>query len=134
MAAALVVVACIALNAALAALEIAFVSARRLTSVRTRSLAMFASGTSYGARRPSGAFRDLGGPTLVSLLCGAVGDAGAQEFVSPFLQQRLGLGEASGTVLAIAIVAISLTFVVPYDQQISSGGSNSCGSCGTTRI
>ena len=51
------------------------------------------------------------GITLVSLLSGAVGGAGAQEFVSPFIQQRLRLGEGSATVLAIAIVAIPLMFV-----------------------
>jgi putative hemolysin len=51
------------------------------------------------------------GITLVSLLSGAVGGAGAQEFMSPFLQERLGLGEASSAVLAIALVAIPLMLV-----------------------
>jgi putative hemolysin len=51
------------------------------------------------------------GITLVSLLSGAVGGAGAQEFVSPLLEQWLGLGERSATVLAVAAVAVPLIFV-----------------------
>jgi len=113
MSAVLVVVACIALNAALAGLEIAFVSASRAdirAHARTGDVRVWRF-----LRLRETPERTLSaiqvGITLVSLLSGAVGGAGAQEFVSPFFQQRLGLGEASATVLAIAVVAIPLIFV-----------------------
>jgi len=113
MAAVLVVVACIALNAALAALEIAFVSASKADIC-----AHAAAGDVrvwHFLRLRETPERTLSaiqvGITLVSLLSRAVGGAGAQEFVSPFLQARLDLGEGSATVLAIAILAIPLMFV-----------------------
>jgi putative hemolysin len=113
MAAVLVVVACIALNAALAALEIAFVSASK-ADIRAHAVPGDVRVWHFLHLRETPE-RTLSaiqvGITLVSLLSGAVGGAGAQEFVSPFLQQRLGLGEGPATVLAIGIVAIPLMFV-----------------------
>jgi putative hemolysin len=113
MSAVLVVVACIALNAALAALEIAFVSASR-ADIRAHAHAGDVRVWHFLRLRETPE-RTLSaiqvGITLVSLLSGAVGGAGAQEFVSPFLQHQLGLGEASATVLAIAVVAVPLIFV-----------------------
>jgi putative hemolysin len=109
----LVVVACIALNAALAALEIAFVSASK-ADIRAHAITGDVRVWHFLRLRETPE-RTLSaiqvGITLVSLLSGAVGGAGAQEFVSPFLKQRLGLGEGSATVLAIAIVAVPLMFV-----------------------
>ena len=109
----LVVVACIALNAALAALEIAFVSASR-ADIRAHAIVGDVR-VGHFLRLRETPERTLSaiqvGITLVSLLSGAVGGVGAQEFVSPFLQQRIGLGEGAATALAIAIVAIPLMFV-----------------------
>jgi putative hemolysin len=113
MTAVLVVVACIAFNAALAALEIAFVSASK-ADIRAHAVTGDVRVWHFLRLRETPE-RTLSaiqvGITLVSLLSGAVGGAGAQEFVSPFLQQRLGLGEGAASVLAIAIVAIPLMFV-----------------------
>jgi CBS domain containing-hemolysin-like protein len=112
-AAVLVVVACIACNAALAALEIAFVSASK-ADIRARADAGDVRVWRFLRLRETPE-RTLSaiqvGITLVSLLSGAVGGASAHEFVSPFLQQWLGLGEGSATMLAIAIVALPLMFV-----------------------
>jgi putative hemolysin len=113
MSAVLLVVACIALNAALAALEIAFVTASK-ADIRAHAVAGDVRVWHFLRLRETPE-RTLSviqvGITLVSLFSGAVGGAGAQEYVGPFLQQRLGLGEASATVLAIAVVAIPLMFV-----------------------
>jgi putative hemolysin len=113
MSAVLVVAACIALNAALAALEIAFVSASK-ADIRAHAQAGDVRAWHLLRLRETPE-RTLSaiqvGITLVSLLSGAVGGAGAQEFVSPFLQQRLALGGGPATVLAIAIVAIPLMFM-----------------------
>jgi putative hemolysin len=134
----LVVVACIALNAALAALEIAFVSASR-ADIRAHAIVGDVRVWHFLRLRETPE-RTLSaiqvGITLVSLLSGAVGGVGAQEFVNPFLQQRFGLGEGAATALAIAIVAIPLMFVsiiagelVPkalalrYPEQIALAGA-----------
>ena len=113
MGAVLVVVACIVFNAALAALEIAFVSASKV-DIRAHAVPDDVRIWHFLRLRETPE-RTLSaiqvGITLVSLLSGAVGGAGAQEFVSPFLQQRLRLGEGSATVLAIGVVAIPLMFV-----------------------
>jgi len=113
MAAVLVVLGCIALNAALAALEIAFVSASR-ADISAHAIAGDVRVRQFLRLRETPE-RTLSaiqvGITLVSMLSGAVGGAGAQEYVSPFLQHRLGLGPAGATALAIAIVAIPLMFV-----------------------
>jgi putative hemolysin len=113
MSALLVIAACIALNAALAALEMAFVSASK-AEIRAHAMAGDLRVWRFLRLRETPE-RTLSaiqvGITLVSLLSGAIGGAGAQEFVSPFLQERLGLGEASSAVLAIALVAIPLMFV-----------------------
>src|SRR5688572_19572788 len=99
MSAVLVVVACIALNAALAGLEIAFVSASRAdirAHARIGDVRVW-----HFLRLRETPERTLSaiqvGITLVGLLSGAVGGAGAQEFVGPFLQQRLGLGPGGST-------------------------------------
>ena len=109
----LVVLACIALNAALAALEIAFVSASK-ADIRAHAIAGDVRVWHFLRLRETPE-RTLSaiqvGITLVSLISGAVGGAGAQEFVSPFLQHRLGLSHGGATALAIAVVAIPLMFV-----------------------
>lgn len=105
MTAVLVVLVCLALNAALAALEMAFVSASK-ADIRVHAAA---GDTRVGGflRLRETPERTLSaiqvGTSVVGLFSGAVGGAGAQEFVSPFLQLRLGLDEEGATVLAIAI-------------------------------
>src|SRR3970040_1591876 len=104
MAAVLVVLACIALNAALAALEIAFVSASK-ADIRAHAVAGDVRVWHFLSLRETPE-RTLSaiqvGITLVSLLSGAVGGAGAQEFVSPFLQKRLPPRAGTGNGLRIA--------------------------------
>jgi putative hemolysin len=106
MAAVLVIIACIALNAALKALEIAFVSASK-ADIRAHADAGDVRVWRFLRLRETPE-RTLSaiqvGITLVSLLSGAVGGVGAQEFVTPWLQQRHGLGDGLATVLAIALV------------------------------
>jgi len=105
--------ACIALNGALAALEMAFVSASR-ADMRARATSGDGRARIYLRLRevPERTLSAIQvGITLVSLLSGAVGGAGAQETVRPLLQQHLALGEGLATALAIAVVALPLMVV-----------------------
>lgn len=106
----LIVLACIALNAVLAALEVAFISASK-AEIRAQ-----ASPEDVRVRRflrlretPERTLSAIQvGITLVSILSGAVGGAGAQEFLSPLLRYRLDLSPGAANALAIAVVAIPL--------------------------
>ena len=113
----LVIVACIALNAALAALEIAFVSASK-ADIRTRATAGDVRVWHFLRMRETPE-RTLSaiqvGITLVSLLSGAVGGAGAQEFVSPFLQQRLF--RRNGEVVGVLHTKELLTFLAAGERD-----------------
>jgi putative hemolysin len=106
----LIVCACIALNAVLAALEVAFLSASR-AALRAEA----APGDPRVQR-----FLDLRdtpertlsaiqvGVTLVGIVSGAVGGASAQEFVTPRFEEWLGLNRWAAQTLAIAAVSIPL--------------------------
>ena len=104
----LIVLICIAVNAALAALEVAFVSASkadltartapddprvrrvlRLREVPERTLSAIQVGL-----------------TLMGMVSGAAGGAGAQELLSPFLESHFAMG--AGTAKATAIVAVAI--------------------------
>jgi len=49
--------------------------------------------------------------TLLGAIAAAVGGAGAEESIQPFLSTRFGLSHAGAVVLAIAIVVVPLTFL-----------------------
>jgi putative hemolysin len=108
----LVVVVCIALNAALAAVEAAFMSVSKAD--------LRAEGPDNAGVRRLLLLRDRPertlsviqvGVTLVAIVSAAVGGAGAREFVSPFLEGVFRLGPGAATTAAIAIVAVVLMFV-----------------------
>jgi len=110
MVAVLVVAACIVVNAALAALEMAFVSASK-ADIRARALSGDVRVGDFLRLRETPE-RTLSaiqvGISLVSILSGVVGGAGAHEFLSPLLQGRLGLSVGAARAAAIAGVAIPL--------------------------
>jgi putative hemolysin len=108
----LVVIACIALNAALAAVEAAFMSVSKAD--------LRAEGAGNAGVRRLLLLRDHPertlsviqvGVTLVAIVSAAVGGAGAREFVAPFLEDVFHLGAGAATTAAIAIVAVVLMFV-----------------------
>jgi hypothetical protein len=91
MAAVLVIIACIGLNAALAALEIAFVSASK-ADIRAHADAADVRVWRFLRLRetPERTLSAIQVGTTLSRVPLAVG---AQEFASPWLQQRRGLGD-----------------------------------------
>jgi hypothetical protein len=108
MAVLLIIPVCIALNAILAALEVAFVSASR-TDLRARAA------TGDRRLRQLLALRETPertlsaiqiAITLVSILSGAAAGAGAQELLGPLLRDRYGFGSAAANAMAIAVVSI----------------------------
>jgi putative hemolysin len=108
----LIVLVCIALNAALAALEVAFVSASRA------DLSAHAGPDDPRVRRvlrlrevPERTLSAIQvGMTLMGMVSGAAGGAGAQEILSPFFESQLALGAATAKTVAIIVVAIPLMF------------------------
>jgi len=109
----LIVFACITLNAALAALEVAFISASK-ADVKARAGPNDLR-VRWFLRLRETPERSLSaiqvGITLVSIVSGAAGGAGAQELVAPFLQGWLDLSAGTATALAITVVAIPLLMV-----------------------
>ena len=108
----LVVLACIMLNAALAALEVAFISASK-ADIRAHAAPEDARVQRFLRLRETPE-RTLAaiqvGIILVGVVSGAVGGAGAQEFFSPFLKHCLDLSAGAAKILAIAVVAVPLMF------------------------
>lgn len=108
----LVIIVCIGLNAGLAAVEAAFISVSKADlrvqggseNLRVRRLLHLRD-------RPERSLSVIQiGITLVGIVSGTVGGAGAQEFVSPFLQRFFELGPATAKAIAIATVAVPLMF------------------------
>ena len=109
----LVIVACVALNAGLAAVEAAFISVSK-AELRAQGRADTPSVKRllHLRERPERSLSAIQvGITLVGIVSGAVGGARAQEFVSPFLQSLFDLGPGTAKTVAIAIVAVPLMFV-----------------------
>lgn len=106
----LIVLACIALNAALAALEVAFVSASRA------DLAAHAGPDDPRVRRllrlrevPERTLSAIQvGMTLMGMVSGAAGGAAAQEVLSPFFESQFVLSAGTAKAVAIVLVAIPL--------------------------
>ena len=108
----LIVLVCIALNAVLAGLEVAFIS------VSKADLTAHASPDDLRVRRvlrlrevPERTLSAIQvGMTLMGMVSGAAGGAGAQEVLSPFLDSQFALGVGTAKVVAIVVVAIPLMF------------------------
>jgi putative hemolysin len=113
MTALLIVLVCIAVNAALAALEVAFVSASKA------GLAAHAGPDDSRVRRvlrlreaPERTLSALQvGITLMGIVSGAAGGVGAQEALRPLFESRFTLGAGTAAALAIVVVAIPLMLV-----------------------
>jgi putative hemolysin len=108
----MIVLACIAVNAALAALEVAFVSTSRADLVaragpddpRVRRVLRLRD-------RPERTLSAIQvGITLVAMLSGAAAGAGAQEILSPLFERQLTM--AAGPAKALAIVAVALPLML----------------------
>lgn len=108
-----VIAICLALNAAIAAFEMAFVSIRKS---ELRQLAR------KGSKRASALLelrehpeRPLSvlqiGINLVGALSAAVGGAGAEEALSPWIERTLHVSEPTGEAIALAMVVLPLTYV-----------------------
>ncbi len=104
---------CILINGLLAASEMAFVT------VRKSQLREAAKG---GVRRADYLLKMRDNPertlsivqigiTLVGAIAAAVGGAGAEEFLSPILEQRFNIGETAAEALSIAAVVIPITYL-----------------------
>lgn len=108
----LIIAICLLLNAVLAGTEIAFVVATR-PSIRELSRqgdrkAQVLLGLRDQPERTLSVIQI--GITLVAFVAGAVGGAGAEEWLSPFIEQYLATSEEAADALAIAIVVIPLTY------------------------
>jgi putative hemolysin len=108
----LIVLVCIALNAALAALEVGFVSASKADLTARASPDDPRIGRVLRLReRPERTLSAIQvGMTLLGMVSGAAGGAGAQGILSPFLESRFALGAETAEVVAIVAVAIPLMF------------------------
>jgi putative hemolysin len=108
----LIVAVCLGLNAVLAGTEIAFVVATR-PSIRelSRQGDRKAQLLLHLRDQPERTLSVIQiGITLVAFVAGAVGGAGAEEWLSPWLEQYGALGEETADAVAIAIVVIPLTY------------------------
>lgn len=104
---------CLVINAFLSGLEMAFVS------VGKPKLRQLAKGNNAAAQRllalrenPERTLSVLQvGITLVGVLAAAIGGAGAEEVISPFLENRFGLSENVAEALAVLSVTIPYTYI-----------------------
>jgi len=107
-----IVLICLILNAILACVEMAFVSVGRPV------LRQIAAAGNREARRlltlrenPERTLSVLQiGITLVGVISAAVGGAGAEETLSPWLQSRFEMGEGMAEVVSILVVVVPITF------------------------
>ena len=104
----LVVLGCIAVNAALAALEAAFISASRADiDVQTRAGDARARRFLRLRETPERTLSAIQvGITLVSIMSGAAGGVGAQELLSPVLEARFDLTPGVARAVGIVVVAV----------------------------
>lgn len=108
----LIIVCCLLLNGLLAAAEIAFVAVHRpflrelARQGHTRAPLLLQL-----RENPERTLSVVQiGITLVGAIAGAVGGAGAEELLSPSLENRLGVSEATADTIAIGIVVLPLTY------------------------
>ena len=109
----LIIVGCLLINSILAATEMAFVTVGK---ARLRELSK--AGNKEAARILSlreNPERTLSviqiGITLVGAIGAAVGGAGSEEVLDPFLRNQLGLNETTAEFVAISTVVIPITFL-----------------------
>ena len=108
----IIIAVCLLLNAVLAGTEIAFVVATR-PSIRelSRQGDRKAQILLQLREKPERTLSVIQiGITLVAFVAGAVGGAGAEEWLSPLIEQYLATGEEVADAVAIAIVVIPLTY------------------------
>ncbi|MGE4106889.1 MAG: CNNM domain-containing protein [Bacteriovoracia bacterium] len=108
----LLISGCLALNALLAAAEMAFVTARK---ARLRGLEKAGNPKATQLLRlrekPERTLSVIQiGITLVGAVAAATGGAGAGEFISPIFQSRLGVSRNVAEFLSVAVVVVPLTF------------------------
>lgn len=108
----LVIVICLLLNAVLAGAEIAFVAVNRpLLRQLVRQGDKKAKLLLHLRENPERTLSVMQvGITLVGALAGAVGGAGAEELLSPMLENLLNVGEATADTIAIGLVVLPLTY------------------------
>lgn len=113
MSALIIVLVCLALNALLAAYEMAFVSIPR-SELRALSKAGNKAATRLLGLRENPE-RTLSiiqiGITLVGAIAAAVGGAGAGETLEPYLIQTFGLKEATAEGLSLVLVVVPITYL-----------------------
>jgi len=109
----LIILACLALNAVLAATEMAFVTVGKH---RLRDLAR--SGNNEAKRiltlrdKPERTLSVIQiGITLVASIAAATGGAGAVDTVAPFLDRQYQLSAATAEVLAVLLVVLPITYL-----------------------
>jgi putative hemolysin len=109
----LVILLCLLLNALLAGAEMAFVT---IGKARLRQLAK--SGNVDAKRilalreKPERTLSIIQvGITVVGIIAAAVGGAGTEEVISPFLIERLGVSEGVAEVIGILVIVIPLTYL-----------------------
>lgn len=107
----IVILVCLALNAILSASEIAFVSVNK--KILQQLSRLFPKKTQNLVKLRGQPERTLSviqlGITLVGLVAGAVGGAGVDEEVRPWLQKELGVGPTAAELIGIALLVIPLT-------------------------
>lgn len=106
----IVILVCLLLNGVLSASEIAFVSVNK--KVLRQLSKTFPQKTERLMRLREQPERTLSviqlGITLVGLVAGAVGGAGVESSLSPWLRERFGLGMAASEILSIAMLVVPL--------------------------
>lgn len=110
----IIVLVCVLLNAILSASEIAFVSINK--KVLRQLSKTFPGKTQRLLRLREHPERTLSviqlGITLVGLVAGAVGGAGVEESLSPWLRERFGLGPTGAELISITLLVAPLTALI----------------------
>lgn len=109
----LVIATCLLINAILSCIEMAFVAVskpqiKQMMKTQPRAAAHLLILKNHPERVLSVL---QVGITLVGAISAAVGGAGAEEALSPYLMGRWGISEENSELLAIAIIVIPLTYV-----------------------
>jgi putative hemolysin len=107
----IIILICLALNAILAASEIAFVSINK--KILRQLSRTFPKRTQYLVKLHDQPERTLSviqlGITLMGLIAGAVGGAGVEESVRPWIQGKLNVDPTSAELISILLLVLPLT-------------------------
>jgi putative hemolysin len=109
----LVITICLALNALLSCLEMAFVTVSRPHLRKIAAKGNFSATRLLKLKeKPERTLSVLQiGITLVGAISAAVGGAGGDEYLSPYLQDKFLLSSETAEAISIAIVVIPLTYL-----------------------